>query len=311
MKKILSLIVVGVLSLNTYAQQDPMLSHYMFNGLFLNPAYAGTHPYAGATLIHRQQWLGFGNGRPTTSVFGIDGPIKSETMGLGLTFVNDNTGGFHRNDIMLNYAYHIKVSDDAKLSLGINGGMVNLGYNNSKTFAWDDVNSDVALSNKAFWAPKFGAGAYYYTRKFYAGFSIPTLYAKEPSNLSLNDSKQFNFFKPHYTLTAGYLFDIGSNIMLKPSFLLKYQKAAPMQFDLNCNAFFGEAFSAGLSYRLDKTGAWLVALISYNVTPELRLGMSYDYTFANIRKYNSGSLEFMLGYDFGSKTMKVKNPRYF
>ena len=35
------------------AQQELMISQYMFNGLFLNPAYAGSHPYTSATLLHR------------------------------------------------------------------------------------------------------------------------------------------------------------------------------------------------------------------------------------------------------------------
>lgn len=311
MKKIILILTILGATVKMQAQQDPMLSHYMFNGLFLNPAYAGTHPYMGATLIHRQQWLGF-NGRPQTSVFGIDGPLKSETMGLGFTFVNDRTGGFRRNDLMLNYAYHIKVNEGAKLSLGINAGLVNVGYNNGSTETWDDKSADVAFNNTTpFWTPKFGFGAYYYTSKFYAGLSIPALYANEPAKYSVSNSNDFNFFKTHYNLTAGYLFDVGSNIMLKPSTLIKYQRAAPLQLDLNCNAFFGEMFSAGLSYRVDRTGSWIVGLLGYNVTPELRLGMSYDYNISGIRKYNKGSLEFMLGYDFASKTMKIKNPRYF
>ena len=318
MKNILVIIAICSLSFSSaFAQQDPLLSHYMFNGLFINPAYAGSHPYTGATLVHRQQWLGFGEGRPQTSVFGIDGPIKKKTMGLGLTFVNDNTGGFKRNDVMINYAYHLKVSDEGTLSLGINAGMVNLAYDNSKTTGWNNGNSlvqinDVAFTNGGFWTPKVGFGAYYYTKKLYVGLSLPTLYAKEAQGFSYTaSSKDYNYFKTHALFTAGYLFDIGSKIMLKPSTLIKYQQNAPLQVDLNCNAFFDGGFSAGLSYRADKTSSWMVGILGYNINPEIRLGLAYDFNFSGIRKYNKGSLEFMLGYDFGSRVQKVKNPRYF
>jgi len=318
MKNILAIIAICTLSFGgAFAQQDPLLSHYMFNGLFINPAYAGSHPYTGATLVHRNQWIGFGDGRPRTSVFGIDGPIKNKTMGLGFTFVNDNTGGFKRNDILLNYAYHLKVNDKGTLSLGISAGMVNLGYDNSKTQGWNqggmlEAINDVAFTNGGFWTPKIGFGAYYYTKKFYAGLSLPTLYAKESNAFSFTaNPNDFNYFKTQVLLTAGYVFDIGGDIMLKPSTLIKYQKNVPLQVDLNCNAFFRNGLSTGLSFRTDKTSSWLVAILGYNVSPELRMGFGYDFNFSSIRKYNSGSLELMLGYDFGSRIVKVRNPRYF
>lgn len=316
MKKILSIIAICLVSIKGFAQQDPMLSHYMFNGLFLNPAYAGTHPYMGATLVHRQQWLGFGDkgssGRPVTSVVGFDGPIKKESMGIGFAFANDNTGRFKRNDLVVKYAYHLKIDRVSKLSLGIDAGAVNMGYDNSNMFTWNDASADLAFNNtKGYWSPKIGLGAYYYTKKFYAGLSLPTLYAKEPTSYSKEAGNTFNYFRNYVLLTSGYVFDVGNKIMLKPSFLLKYQKNAPMQLDLNCNAFFSNAFNAGLSARFDKTGGWLVALLGYNITPELRMGMTYDINLNGIRRYNNGSFEFMLGYDFTTKTVKIKNPRYF
>ena len=38
------------------AQQDPMISQYMFTGLVLNPAYAGSHEFTNATALYRYQW---------------------------------------------------------------------------------------------------------------------------------------------------------------------------------------------------------------------------------------------------------------
>lgn len=37
MRKLLALIALLLIGFKGFAQQDPMLSHYMFNGLFLNP----------------------------------------------------------------------------------------------------------------------------------------------------------------------------------------------------------------------------------------------------------------------------------
>jgi type IX secretion system PorP/SprF family membrane protein len=306
MKKLYITIIAVVISFTAKSQSDALLSHYMFNGLFLNPGYAGSHEYASATAIHRNQWAGF-DGSPKTNVISFDTPIRSKTMGLGITFINDRIGGYKRNDILLNYAYHIKLNQNVKLGLGILGGMANLAY--SPGFAWDGADNLLQKSN--FWSPKVGIGAYLYSKKYYAGLSMPTVYAQEPSKFSTTADNKFNFFKRHVTLTGGYLFDATESIVLKPSFLMKYQKSAPMQFDINCNAYWNNIFGIGASYRIDRTGNTVIGLLEINPTPELRIGYSYDYSFTKLQRFSNGSHEIMIGFDFGSRTAKIKNPRYF
>lgn len=303
MKKLISLLALLLVGISGFAQQDPMLSHYMFNGLFLNPAYAGTHKYFGTSFIHRNQWMGF-EGAPKTNVFAIDGPIKRQKMGVGLTFANDNIGKNSRNDILLNYAYHIGINKTSKLSFGLSGGLINVSR--KTPFAWDG--SDAALAPASFWGPRIGFGAYYYSKKYYLGFSVPTLIGKEPNKQFDFNVEKNTFVKRHYLLTGGYLFDVGSNIILKPSFLLKYQVSAPLQADLNLNALFNETFWLGASYR---TGDAIIALAEYQVTRQIRIGASYDYSFTKLGRLTNGSFEVMLGYDFGKDPLKAKNPRYF
>lgn len=285
------------------AQQDPMLSHYMFNGLFLNPAYAGSHKYFGTSFIHRNQWMGF-DGAPRTNVFAIDGPIQRQKMGVGLVFANDNIGKTGRNDILLNYAYHIGINKTDKLSFGISGGVTNISR--KVPVAWET--NDVALDATSFWAPRFGFGMYYYSKKYYVGLSVPTLIGKEPTQDFNFDVEKFTSTKRHYLLTGGYVFDIGNNIMLKPSFLLKYQMSAPLQADINMNVLFFEKFWLGASYR---SGDAFIGLVEYQITKQLRIGASYDYSYTKLGRLTNGSFEVMVGYDFGRDPLKAKNPRYF
>ena len=66
MKRIIIILALAALSpREAVAQQDPMVSQYMFNGLYLNPAYAGSHDYWSSTLSFRSQWVGF-DGAPMT-----------------------------------------------------------------------------------------------------------------------------------------------------------------------------------------------------------------------------------------------------
>ncbi len=39
------------------AQHTPLTSQYLFNGLLINPAYAGSRDALTANLTHRQQWV--------------------------------------------------------------------------------------------------------------------------------------------------------------------------------------------------------------------------------------------------------------
>ncbi|MDR1681011.1 MAG: type IX secretion system membrane protein PorP/SprF, partial [Prevotellaceae bacterium] len=61
MKKIIILTsVLGIVlsSLPARGQQIPQFSQYMFNGLYVNPAYAGYKDNMYAHLVYRAQWVG-------------------------------------------------------------------------------------------------------------------------------------------------------------------------------------------------------------------------------------------------------------
>ena len=100
------------------AQQDPLLTQYMFNGLLLNPAYAGSRPYWSSTLTFRNQWVGF-EGAPKTGIVSLDGPLHSDNMGLGALIVHDRVGVSSQNTMVLNYSYSIKLNNVSKFSFGV------------------------------------------------------------------------------------------------------------------------------------------------------------------------------------------------
>jgi len=62
MKKIILIFIVlitGILSSEKgYSQYDPMFTNYMWNEMFINPAYAGSREEASLVVLHRQQWVG-------------------------------------------------------------------------------------------------------------------------------------------------------------------------------------------------------------------------------------------------------------
>ncbi len=310
MKKLLLAGIVLVFGLESaYAQQEIMVSQYMFNGLFINPAYAGTHSYAEATALHRSQWTGF-DGAPTTNTFGIEGPISNEIMGLGLTFVNDQLGDTRQNEIFGNWSYHLFLDEEGKnrLSFGLRAGFSAYSANLTDTKVFDNGDPVFAEDVSNEFVPKFGAGVYFYSKYWYAGLSVPTIYAADNNvRFNINDVGD-RYFEPHTYLTAGYVFKAGPNIRIKPSFLIKYLNNTPLQADINCNLLFKNTFWIGASYR---TGDSVIGLLEYNIGTNFRVGYAYDFTTSELNDYNNGSHEIMLSFKFAKDPIKTKSPRYF
>ena len=115
----------------------------------------------------------------------------------------------------------------------------------------------------------------------------------------------------HYFLTGGYVFDIDQNVKLKPAFMARGVKGAPLALDITANVLINEKLEVGLGYRLDDA---MSALVNFRITPELRVGYAYDYTTTNLGDFNSGSHEIFILFDvdlFGFKSGYDRSPRFF
>src|ERR1039458_10269157 len=91
LNKIALVLVSALGSLAGYAQQDAMYTHYMYNTLAINPAYAGSRDALTVTALDRYQWVGF-SGAPMTQTLTMHAPIQDQHIGLGLSILNDKIG---------------------------------------------------------------------------------------------------------------------------------------------------------------------------------------------------------------------------
>ncbi len=294
MKKLLLIAIISFTILRVNAQHDNLYSQYMFNGLLVNPAYAGSNDMLNATAVYRNQWVGF-DGAPKTGTFSLHTPLKNKKLNVGLLFITDQYGITTQNVINGVFAYRIFFKKSS-LSFGLQAG-VNFTRNN-----WNAIQTttpgDVVFTNQYSQQnlPQTGFGIYYKAQKFYAGFSSPEL-------ISIGLSK--NVFRSAL-LTAGYLINVSDDIKIKPSVLVKYIKDSPVEIDINANIYF-KAFGIGYSYR---TNDAMVFLATCNINKQFSVGYSYDYTTSKLKTFVKGSHEVMLKYDFGYK-IKPQSPRYF
>jgi type IX secretion system PorP/SprF family membrane protein len=115
----------------------------------------------------------------------------------------------------------------------------------------------------------------------------------------------------HYYAIGGYVFDMSDNLKFKPSFMFKHTKGAPISTDLTANFLFNEKFWLGGSYRFSGQQEALGALVDFQVSPQFRVGYTYEVPTGEIRPYTSGSHEILLMYEFRYMKRKQKSPRYF
>jgi len=300
----LLLICLAFLPVLVNAQQDVMFTQYMFNGLVLNPAYAGSHDALSATVMAREQWTGI-EGAPSTQTLALHSPLFNNKIALGLLVVNDNIGVTNETNFYLSYAYRIKFSRGT-LSMGLQTGIGQYRNALSEVFLGGNTNDDAFVGDDIRAAlPNFGAGLYYYTDRFYAGISVPHILNNEYDRSNVTRiAKQVR----HYFLTAGFVKDINFWLKWKPNLLLKVVDGAPVQFDLNSNFLISDVLWLGASWRSFDS---FDVLAEIQINNQLRFGYAYDITTTDLGRVNNGSHEVMLNYIFRFSKEKVITPRYF
>ncbi|MFW6290623.1 MAG: type IX secretion system membrane protein PorP/SprF, partial [Mariniphaga sp.] len=111
----------------------------------------------------------------------------------------------------------------------------------------------------------------------------------------------------HYYLTSGYVFDLGTYLKFKPTFMIKAVKNAPLSYDLTGNFLLGEKFWLGGMYRSGDSFGFIAQWI---IDGQLRLGYAIDFTLSKLQNYQNGTHEVMISYELGIHR-KWTSPRYF
>lgn len=316
MKRLL-LIAFGLVMLlsdtKLFAQQDPHYSMYIFNGMAINPAYAGSREVVSAMALYRHQWGGI-EGNPKTLAASVHSPFGADKrIGLGFSLMNDNISVFNLTSFNLNYAYRLPVGkgkNAGRLAMGVLATVNWVQSSANELQGNDAVDQTINQIPENTINPNFGLGLYYHTNRYYVGFSVPHLL-----NTSLTQNFDLEGTRPrarqfkHYFVTAGYIFDIkGGDFKIKPSFLLKAVQNSEVSVDINLATLFYDILWVGASYRYDDA---VVLFAEITLSQRLRVGYAYDFTLSELQDYSNGTHEVMLGYEFIKEEVKIKTPRFF
>ncbi|MHA4894967.1 PorP/SprF family type IX secretion system membrane protein [Pedobacter sp. PWIIR3] len=290
------------------AQQDSQFTQYIFNGIHINPAYAGNKEDLFLQSFFRSQWVGVKGAPKSFSVAG-DLATNSGNVGLGLIAANDQLGAQSNLSVYANYAYRLRLgyNDDSRLSFGIAAGFMQLGLDGNKLSAIDENDESIATTNQNRILPDARFGVLYTDPTFFVGFSATNMLAKYAARNNISNLL-VPVPQPHFYFTAGALFPLTEGIDIKPTILIKDDIKGPTSLDINAFVLLSQKVWIGTFYRtaitiynkdnlqanLTKKSA-LGGMFELFVSQNFRIGYSYDYSLNALRNYNFGSHEISAG----------------
>lgn len=281
------------------AQHLPLYSMYMFNGLVVNPAYAGQNGALTTMLHFRDQWSSF-EGHPTTYTLAVDSPLKNKKYNLGVIFSYDQFAITKHTEFLQSFAYRLSLTNNSEFSVGLQAGLTYIRMD------WSSLNAPpedqvFAVNPKGNFLPKIGIGIKYIYKNFYISASIPQ------KTLKVSNDPAVNYFtKPVYYFLSGFSARAGNSLQVKPSLLFKFLEPNSVQVDLNTMITYKQFVSVGASYRI----ANAFVLLTEVKLNQLRFGYAYDYYLNSLKNVSKGSHELMVKYEF-RYLMKVTDPRNF
>lgn len=307
------LLVICLISLEGFAQQDPQFSQYMFNTFYYNPAFAGTDGVTKITGIYRSQWLGYSptfydGGAPVTQILSANTYVPKLKGGVGGYLVNDNLGPVNNFELQFSYAYHFNIKD-AKLSIGGRAGMYSQTVDFDLYRATDQ--NDPLLAGKSGkesqTRPDFAIGALYKKEKFYVGAGLNHL--TEPRfDFGMTQNNQL---KRHIYVTGSYFYDLDFDIRLQFVTLIK-SDFTKTSFDVGIMAYLKDAMWGGLSFRQSEAA---ILILGYSLLKDksLKVGYSLDYIIKDQQAKQPTSHELMVSYslpvNFSGKKV-IRTPRF-
>lgn len=309
----MSFLVFALLFLATaQAQNEGQYTHFMFNRLSYNPAFAGSSGNISATLLYRNQWMGLtlqaptpggeAGSTPTNILFSFDMPVSWLHGGIGVNFTSEKYGFHTNNTIAIDYAFRI-FWGPGTLAAAVEADLQSYNFETGSLIGYNGLNGDPAAGangndpaisdNTSDFLVDVSTGVYYQVPSlYYVGLSVKNLLASHSSNLNLTNNRTVYLMGGYE-----YSFPYNPSFKLKPSALIKTANFSVFQADVACLLDYENTVWGGLSYRFGDAVNFLAGV---HFMQMLRIGVAYDLTtsklgFGNGRSF--GSLElFVNGY---------------
>lgn len=290
------------------AQDFPTSLQYITNPYTVNPAFVGMWDRAGLLVSTRTNWVGI-HGAPLNQQIFFHSPVKNEKSGYGVSLLRVNVGREKRLFFTGDYSYQVRLDWTHYLRLGLRAGVVNFD-NNLKDYQLypDEIpDSEFDTDIRMYFMTVVGIGAVVYNDKYYISLSLPQLINNTfRVNRSVYSSTQD--FKTFY-LYGGYVFNLKKSVRLRPNLLFVKTIGKPIYFDVASILYLPSNLQFGANVR---SNGMACLSTQYTFRNNLRIGFAAEYAItSDIRKYQVGTYEITIGYDFNIYRKTYTRPRYF
>ena len=279
--KILFLLLLVANNL-AYGQSDIFLTQQWFSRINMNPAATGNSASIDVFLLNRQQWVGF-EGAPKTSVVNVHSYISPIRSGLGLSLIYDRLGVSRQNvNAMFVYAFHVDLSEDITLALGLASGIFNSNWDpNRNSFPDDNVADQTLLSDRfSRTSADFNTGMELNGYNITLGASVTHLL-----NSDVYAGKPVREFYSYLR----YRWMINRNLDIAPGVMFRYSNNINF-FDFNVTGYFMRNFWVGFSFRPNNAVSTMLG-VEFGM---FRVGYAYDRSIGDLSSLARNSHEIML-----------------
>lgn len=294
-------------SLIAQGQSDVLLTQQIFSRMNFNPAATGASNYTNVFFLNRVQWAGI-DGAPKTQYFDLHKYIPTFSSGMGGTLVHDKVGLEDVLNIKLNYSYHVRLSEESYVSLGLSVGILNRSVSAEKIYEEDSPSNNYAAESKL--TGDFDIGAEYAYKKWLFGASVTHIPNTPTTKPSLSAGDGLVSSRQMYAYTQ--YFGQAGNWKLSPALIM-----INSQNDFNIDGIFVATFRevawGGASLRVDKQAKpnSISFLAGIYILKSLRFGYSYDVNIAGPGNVKNGSYEIMINWRFGGvQPYPARSPRF-
>lgn len=295
--------LIFFLLLNTIVfSQDyiPYSQHINLQGL-INPAYNGSRESYSALAVNRTQW----EGAATTYAFNVHAPLPVEGLGAGLIFVQDEYGLYSNIKAAAAISFRLSISDNLTLATGMQFGLAR--QQTGVPDVADPSDNLIGEFGQTVNRLSTGFGFYLYSSDYFIGLSMPEIL---PQGVETQGS---DFGAAPLMLYGGYLFDVGSNVKLKPTAFFEATTVSPIITEIGVYAYFADVISFGVATRAYPFSS-MVFSTELQLFPDFYVGYSYDMYFGSEGGMNKGAHEISLRYDISTRDLlssPTRSIRYF
>ncbi|PPL00360.1 PorP/SprF family type IX secretion system membrane protein [Parapedobacter indicus] len=291
MKRSLLIGITGLLFATGLQAQQPLT--YTQHGQLhsaINPAASLMHLDGEISLIGRRQWVGM-EGAPT--VYWGSGHVGFENLGAtaGLNIRHEGLAVEKLTEVSAFFAKGVRISETEYVGLSLNAGFSYLDGRFSQLDPQDPAFRDDVRETDAL----VGFGIMLYRPdRYYAGLSLPRLML---GNLGVGAGSRYNF-RNVYHLSAGALFEMGTDFQFRPSLLVTYSESLRPQAEATAMVFIKRTLGIGGNVR---SYGEVAGMVQINTG---RFGIGYSYQFGTRnetlnRSISNNTHEIGLSYRFG------------